>query len=299
MAGFFHSPYTDKIVARLAYPLVMFFALTGHYLCIHNGVGLQVATYVPVLLGALAVTLLEQGFPHRHEWLPNRADVVNDSTYTILVQVLLPRFLGFFVAIVLLRTVQGNGLVLEGIWPHQWPLAVQAILMLVTAEFPRYWVHRLAHSWNPLWQFHAVHHSPHKLYWLNVGRFHPLEKALQYLFDVLPFIVLGVSENVLALYFVFYALNGFFQHCNIELRLGVLNHIISGPELHRWHHSKSIDESSTNYGNNLIIWDGLFGLRYLPANRLVGDLGLKNRRYPMTFLRQLGTPFRNGLDKAA
>jgi len=31
-----------------------------------------------------------------------------------------------------------------------------------------------------------VHHYPHKLYWLNVGRFHPIEKALQYMLDMLP-----------------------------------------------------------------------------------------------------------------
>ncbi len=58
----------------------------------------------------------------------------------------------------------------------------------------------------------AVHHSPHRLYWLNVGRFHPAEKAVQYCVDVLPFVLMGVGDDVLAAYFVFYALNGFCQH---------------------------------------------------------------------------------------
>ena len=299
LAGFFHSPYTDKIVAWLAYPAVMLAALTGHYLCLRNGVNVQIATYAPVLLGALIITFLELKFPHRRKWLADRNDVQNDTLYMVLVQILLPMFLGFFVVITLLDFLQTQGMTFGGLWPHDWNVYPQATLMMVAAEFMRYWVHRLAHTWVPLWQLHAVHHSPHKLYWVNVGRFHPLEKALQYLFDAFPFIVMGVSEEVLALYFVFYAINGFFQHCNIELRIGFLNYIISGPELHRWHHSKLIEESNNNYGNNLIIWDLLFGTWFLPKGLLVGELGLQNRNYPLGFGALLETPYIKGLDKAS
>ncbi len=198
----------------------------------------------------------------------------------------------------LLEFLQAQGMTFNSVWPHAWPVYAQTLLMMFAAEFMRYWLHRLAHAWIPFWQFHAVHHSPHKLYWINVGRFHPIEKALQFLFDALPFIVLGVSEEVLALYFVFYAINGFFQHCNIELRLGFFNYLISGPELHRWHHSKFVKESNNNYGNNLIIWDLIFGTWFLPKDRLVGELGLINRKYPINFTSQLKTPFMRGMDKA-
>ena len=113
----------------------------------------------------------------------------------------------------------------------------------------------------------------------------------------MPFIILGISEKVLALYFIFYAINGFFQHCNIKIHLGPLNYIISGPELHRWHHSMRIKQSNNNYGNNLIIWDLLFGTWYLPRSKQVDQLGLINRNYPMGFIKQLKSPFISGLDK--
>ena len=148
-----------------------------------------------------------------------------------------------------------------------------------------------------MWRYHAVHHSPHRLYWLNVGRFHPIEKAVQFGVDTLPFALLGVSTEVLAAYFVFYAVNGFFQHSNCDVRLGPLNYLVSGPELHRWHHSEFAEESDTNFGNNLIIWDLVFGTRFLPADREVGRLGLVNRDYPLGFLAQMTTPFVPGLDK--
>ena len=109
--------------------------------------------------------------------------------------------------------------------------------MLLIADFGRYWLHRAFHKFGLMWRFHAVHHSPRRLYWLNVGRFHPIEKAVQYVFDALPFTLVGVSGDVLAGYFTFYAVNGFYQHSNCLVWLGRLNYVISGPELHRWHHS--------------------------------------------------------------
>lgn len=81
------------------------------------------------------------------------------------------------------------------------------------------------------------------------------------------------------------------------MHLGWLNYIISGPELHRWHHSIKISESDHNYGNNLIVWDVLFRTRYLPKNREVDVLGLKNRQYPLGFVRQIVSPFVNNPNK--
>ena len=97
---------------------------------------------------------------------------------------------------------------------------------------------------------------------------------------------------VATLEIVFYAINGFFQHSNIRLRFGVLNYLISSAELHRWHHSRVVGESNRNYGNNVIVWDLLFGTWYLPRERQVDRLGLTGRDYPTGFLGQLVAPFR-------
>ena len=39
---------------------------------------------------------------------------------------------------------------------------------------------------------------------------------------------------------------------------------VTSVEFHRWHHSAIIRHSNSNYVNNLIIWDALFGTRCLP-----------------------------------
>ncbi len=285
-----------KTVSMTAYPATIAFCLILKGIVLRN-YPWHVSTYLPVILGAFLVTLLERTCPYKKEWLPNRLDVANDVVFMAVVQVILPKLLSYFVAITLLQFLKSSGTTLSGYWPNDFAPFLQAALMVLTADFLRYWLHRASHEWYLLWRLHAVHHSPHKLYWVNVGRFHPMDKALQFLFDALPFIVLGISEEVLGIYFVFYSINGFFQHCNINLRLGFLNYIISGPELHRWHHSFIITESNRNYGNNLIVWDLLFGTWFLPQAREIDRLGLKNRTYPLDFVSQIGAPFIKGMDK--
>ena len=282
-----------------AYPVVMLVCI-GLFMTLKGmGFALLACTYIPIMLGAGSITFLELYNPHIKSWIANKSDVGNDLLFMVTVQMILPNLLAFLIAVSIIKILAYYSLGLTGFWPHAWPIGVQAVLMILTADFFRYWLHKFSHENNTLWKLHAVHHSPKKLYWLNVGRFHPIEKSLQFFVDALPFIVLGVREEVLALYFVFYAVNGFFQHCNIELRFGFLNYIISSAELHRWHHSRLIEESNANYGNNIIIWDILFGTYFFPRDRLVGELGLFNNDYPLDFKSQLRTPFAGNIDKQA
>ena len=291
-----HDP-ASRLFARISYPGVLAIALALFATMVGAGVHVTVASYVAGLAGAALVTLHEFKFPYRRQWHPAMTDARADLTFMLVVQVALPYLLSITLVIFLAEQLSGTGIALRVMWPHELPLAAQAALMLLAADFPRYWLHRAFHRFAFMWRYHAVHHSPHRLYWLNVGRFHPIEKAVQFAVDTLPFALLGVSTEVLAAYFVFYAVNGFFQHSNCNVRLGPLNYLVSGPELHRWHHSEFSEESDTNFGNNLIIWDLVFGTRFLPADREVGRLGLVNRDYPLGFLAQMTTPFVPGLDK--
>lgn len=278
------------------YPIVIVGCIGIFFTLLNLSAGIYVSTYLPVFLGAFSVIAFEFLTPHKIDWKPKTSDVTADALFMLVVQVLLPRGLSFVVAYYVLTSLESSNWTL-GLWPDAWNIGLQVGLMVLFADFFRYWLHRWMHETRRLWKFHAVHHSPKKLYWLNVGRFHPIDKTLQFLFDALPFIILGVREDVLALYFVFYSINGFFQHCNIELQLGPLNYLISGPQLHRWHHSRISDEANSNYGNNIIVWDLLFGTYFLPKSRHVEELGLLNRSYPLDFVSQMQTPFSGDIDQ--
>lgn len=288
-------PATVAGMLRLtAWPVTMALSLALLAALQVAGVPAQPAAFTAAGTGAAVVLILERLVPYRPCWHAAREELLTDLTFLAAVQVALPVGLGLAVVTGMQHWLAAHGIAAARAWPHHWPVAAQAVLVMLAADLLRYLLHVAAHRLPMLWRLHAVHHAPRKLHATNVGRFHPLEKCLQFLLDTLPFALLGVAPAVLAAYLVFYAVNGFFQHANADVRLGMLNWLVSGPELHRWHHSRRIEESGANYGNNLIVWDVLFGTRFLPAGRRVLRLGLQDRNWPQGFLCQLAAPFTRG-----
>ena len=280
------------VATRTAYPLGIAATFALFALLHALGAGLVASTYVPIVTAAVMVTLFEWLWPHRTEWRPDAGEIRVDVAFMTAIQLALPPLVAFLFTYLLIAPVASLDLPSSGIWPHDRPVWIQVVLMILVVDLLRYWLHRACHGTDALWRLHAVHHSVERLYWLNTGRFHPLEKALHMVMDSLPFLLLGVHELVLALYYVAYASNGFFQHSNIDLRYGPLNYVVGSAETHRWHHSRTLREANSNYGSTLIVWDLLFGTWFLPRDRGVRELGLSDPAYPRTFLGLLGAPFR-------
>jgi len=226
------APAVRRVLQWAIYPALMLGSLFALWGLLEGGASLAWAPYAAVAIGGPAVLLTEQLLPYRHTWRPALRDFIDDGQYMVVVQMVLPFALVWLTIWFVQARLTEVGLTLE-IWPAYWPLWVQLAAKIVIGDFFRYWLHRTAHTWPPLWRLHAVHHAPEKLYTTNVFRFHPAEKALQFLCDSLPFILVGVGAEVLGYYFVFYAMSGLFQHSNCDLRLGWLNYIFSGPEVHR------------------------------------------------------------------
>lgn len=280
-----------RIVSVLAYPLVMaagLFTLMG---LLDAGAALTWAPFATVAIVGPIVILLERIIPFRGGWMANASDYLEDSLFMVAVQVTVPFAMAWAVAFGL-STALSHHTNHFSIWPTHWPLFAQLALKVIAGDFFRYWLHRFAHTWSPLWRLHEVHHYPNKLYSTNVFRFHPIEKALQFCCDTLPFVIIGITPDVLAFYFVFYAISGLFQHSNADLRLGPLNYVFSGPEVHRWHHSRTISESNNNYAHSFVVWDLVFGTYFRPKSRVVETLGLLDPAYPRGFWQQLYAPFR-------
>lgn len=284
----------STLLNRIYYPAVILLAVGLMAGASAAGIPLVVAPYVAVAVAGILIVLGERIIPYRREWTPTAPELIDDGVFMVLVQILLPLVLGWIAIFWVQRFLAGAGLTFN-LWPSAWPIAAQVLLKILAGDLLRYWLHRASHTASPLWRLHAVHHAPTKLYALNVFRFHPLDKMLQFLGDTLPFILLGVGPEVLAFYFVIYAVSGLFQHSNIDVRLGWFNYVVSGPEVHRWHHSRVIAESNANYAHTFAGWDVLFGTWRRPADH-VGPLGLLDDAYPRRFSGQMAAPFRRGPD---
>jgi sterol desaturase/sphingolipid hydroxylase (fatty acid hydroxylase superfamily) len=241
-----------------------------------------------------AIFFAERIFPYHLSWLHSHKDVRVDATHTA--GIALTSALAFPVATAAGVAVAGwlSGFVEVSIWPSSWPLLMQVFLALVIGELPGYWIHRWQHAWDGLWRFHSVHHSAPRLYWLNAGRFHPLDFLSTYLPTYLLLIALGCNVEILTYFGLLTGVHGLFQHSNMQLKLGPLNWIFSMAELHRWHHSRTIEEANTNFGQTISIWDWVFGTRFLPKDREPPrDIGIAELpEFPMTWWAQLAAPFR-------
>ncbi|MDX1732945.1 MAG: sterol desaturase family protein [Halioglobus sp.] len=276
------------------FPLVIGASLLVTRQLIDGGAAPEVAVLWSQGGAVIVILLAERLFPYHRSWLHSHNDIRVDATHTLGA--------GLVTALVNPVAVAGGVLLggwlatnLEGgPWPDRWPLLLQVFAALLLGELPGYWVHRWQHHWDLLWRFHSVHHSAPRLYWLNAGRFHPVDILMTYVPTYVLLGALGCSAEVLAYFGMITATHGLFQHSNIQLRLGPLNWIFSMAELHRWHHSRTLEEANTNFGQTLSVWDWIFGTRYLPADlQPPRDIGIHDLPdFPMTWWAQIAAPFR-------
>jgi sterol desaturase/sphingolipid hydroxylase (fatty acid hydroxylase superfamily) len=283
-----------SIFALSIFPIVMFGSIGVSIALFNRGASDGWATVAGLVFGYTLVILGERLYPFVPDWNRNHDDVATDAAWagtTVVVGGLL-RPLSFMVGGWLAARLSAD--LGSPIWPNEWPLAYQLILALVIIEFPQYWLHRLEHETKWLWRFHATHHSAPRLYWLNAARFHFVDIGLLTMLYTVPLVALGAGEPVFGLWIVASTIHGICQHANMQIRCGPLNWIFSMAELHRWHHSPLVRESNTHYGQTLILWDIVFGTRFLPADRkppeAVGIADLPG--FPMTWWAQFCSPWR-------
>ena len=276
------------------FPVVFFGAIAVGWTLMEHGVSPMIATGAVVFPCALIIGLSEKVQPKFASWGVPQGDWPADLAHTFLSTIVPPEI----IRALTIGALTGASIWLTErigmpLWPSGSPIWLQLPLAMVISEFGSYWAHRLMHEHDALWRLHAVHHSAPRLYWLNAGRFHPLDTALQYIGQSVPLVLLGASPEVLALFALWTAVHGMFQHANLDIRLGPLNWVFSMAELHRWHHSTLIAEGNTNYGANTCFWDIVFQTRFLPEREPPEEIGIAALpHFPKGYFAHLASPFR-------
>lgn len=282
-----------RMARWVLYPFVILVTFALDHLFQVLGAGSWFSAYGAVAIGSLGLIFwLERHFPHKREWRDSATESRTDLQFLVLVGTLLPMTLAL--GLVALSSTLIPSLLPSKIslWPRSLNTWQQVLLILLIADCTHYWLHRCCHDWPILWRLHSIHHAVQKVNMLNSTRFHPLETSLQFLCDTAPFILLGVSPDVMALYYVLQVSKGLLQHSNLDVRLGLANRIISGPELHRLHHSIDPIQSNTNFGSKLSIWDSIWGTYMRPANQVITAIGIEEDDGQAPFMEQLRRPFR-------
>ena len=176
--------------------------------------------------------------------------------------------------------------------PGSLPLAAQVPLIVLTADFTQYWVHRTFHAVPWLWRFHAIHHSIEEMDWLAGSRLHLVDVIVTRGVTYVPIFVLGFSNLALMIYVFLVAAQATFIHANVRWQFGPLRRFVATPAFHHWHHAAERDAIDKNFAVHTPIWDTLFGTYYLP-DRWPRAYGLSGGRpVPAGWLRQLVHPLR-------
>ncbi|MDH5526280.1 MAG: sterol desaturase family protein [Nitrospirota bacterium] len=133
---------------------------------------------------------------------------------------------------------------------------------IVVMDFIIYLQHVMFHAVPILWRLHRVHHADVD-YDVTLGlRFHPIEIIISIGIKLGAIVLVGAPVLAVVLFEVI--LNGMamFNHGNIRLPLPidrVLRLLFVTPDVHRVHHSVVVNETNSNFGFNLSIWDRLCG----------------------------------------
>ena len=142
------------------------------------------------------------------------------------------------------------------------------MIFLVTIlgwTFTVYWMHRLAHAWSFMNQFHTDHHNQvneetiQGFNWKNIFLWFDSWKSTvdQWLTEIIPTIIICLVTDQWWLFAAYYIWAAFIQE-NIEHneKINLYPFLTSG-KWHLVHHQ----DATKNYGVFFPIWDIIFGTR--------------------------------------
>jgi len=285
------SGAAKRVASYCSWPLVFFGGLTGAYFAF-SGAHPLVAFSGVYAVAVAVLFLLERYIPYEGSWLESDGEMANDIAHTLLTKGLLEvaALLAAIFPMLAASVLQPLAAMQFSLWPSELPMLIQAALGVTIAEFGLYWAHRIAHEKLFFWRFHALHHSVTRLWVINTGRFHVMDSLFKVTLSQIPLYLLGAPLEVFWWLGAVTAFIGILTHCNVDMKTGLFDYVFSTPRLHRWHHSKEIREGNTNYGENIVVYDLLFGTYFNPDRPSSTDIGIKGQ-IAQGFLPQLTQPF--------
>ncbi len=163
---------------------------------------------------------------------------------------------------------------------QSWPAWLLVPLTIVAMDGANWLAHYADHKLEPLWRFHALHHSQEELSVLTSFRAHPLMHTTGFILATIPVMVLMPNRAIVPVLITTYVCIGTLQHANLRWTFGPLGWVIVSPAYHRLHHAT--DNQAVNLGVVLTIWDILTGYARFPARRVAaGRTGLDGRPVPV------------------
>ncbi|NOX52496.1 MAG: sterol desaturase family protein, partial [Gammaproteobacteria bacterium] len=258
------QPSRQAFYWSLPQPLFVFgFTLLAASALVTQWMDAQLLVAILVFAPIPLILIAERLIPRRDDWLLNWRDAAEDAFWVFATYLIwLPIYDEYYDtpisnAFALLRDASAFPFRLEA--DTITGLVVAAMVGIIAAEFIGYWAHRIQHRFMFFWRIHATHHHITKMSVARADRTHPLEFLGLNLGTAVALAYLGASADVVAVVIVFRTATAHVNHANLPLRSGVFGWVFNTAEWHLLHHSCVYEESNTNYGCTVILWDRIFG----------------------------------------
>lgn len=258
------------------YPFSWVIVLTGIYL-VWNDIYPNQSAWGAVV-GTLFVTYLviERLAPYENRWSMTWGSFLADLRFMILNGFILAAVSAGLALFAISLSAVSSGPA------RDWPFWFQMLSIFLVFEAFNYSIHRAMHEAKGafgrfLWLTHAAHHLPPRLYILMHAVGHPINAIItQVVAIILPIWLMGYDQNVVTFFLMINSMHGLISHFNVDVRMGWMNYVFVGPELHRYHHSANVDEAK-NYGATLTLYDQLFGTFVYRPGAAPEELGVDEK----------------------
>ena len=138
-------------------------------------------------------------------------------------------------------------------------LILTVFIAFVVKDFAGYWLHRMNHRINILWNRHIIHHSSEEF---NLAC--ALRQSISGIISfgaifLIPAALFGVPTWLFAIMGPIHLFLQFWYHTQLIEKMGFLEHILVTPSHHRVHHAINPEYLDKNYSQIFIFWDKWFG----------------------------------------
>ena len=138
-------------------------------------------------------------------------------------------------------------------------LWLSIIIAFISQDFAGYWLHRLSHRVNFMWNRHVIHHSSEEFN-LSCALRQSISDNIRFSAILLiPAAVLGIPSHIFAIIGPVHLFLQFWYHTRLIDKMGILENFLVTPSHHRVHHAINRKYLDKNYGQIFIIWDKIFG----------------------------------------
>ena len=261
-----------KIFQFLCYPLIVACNFYFCYTAIHNKEDLGFTSFKWLFFVVTYFLIMERIIPYKKEWLTKGKEWLRDSSYFILNII----FGGLAQTLVNLAAIK------LAVKQSVLPLGIELVLAILISSFVGYWFHRISHYKWWMWRVHGIHHVPDKVNLSNNSVVHFFDLMASTIFTNTAVVLGGFSETAVFITGMFTIMQGYFIHANIDVRMYFFNYIICSPELHRYHHSKNMEEAG-NFGTDLSLWDVVFRSFTFKPGTAPGRIGVATDNFPSPF----------------